>query len=61
MKAINNANIKAQTRFLDTKNYQKLFIFDKDITINTDSIKINMLDKPTLLQYYLSGWKEYSY
>ena len=54
-------NITVNTRFLDKNNYSKLFIFDKDILIDNNSIKINTLDKPILLKYYLEGWRSYGY
>jgi spermidine synthase len=57
----NKINIKIETKFLNKENYQKLFIFDKDTITQNKDIKINMLDKPILLQYYLNGWRNYGH
>ncbi len=52
------ADIQVTTRFLDNTNVATLFVFDKDI--RSDDVKINRLDQPILLQYYLKGWKYYA-
>jgi len=52
------ADIQVGTRFLDAMNFSTLFIFDKDVQSN--NVKVNRLDQPILLQYYLKGWKYYA-
>ncbi|MDQ6976152.1 MAG: polyamine aminopropyltransferase [Mariprofundaceae bacterium] len=52
-------DIQVPTRFLDKNNFSTLFVFDKDLRSKHD-VKINMLDQPILLQYYLKGWKYYA-
>ncbi len=52
------AIIKVETKFLDKNNLSKLFIFSKDQ--QSKNQKINMLDRPVLLNYYLRGWKNYA-
>lgn len=57
-KDINNPTIQVKTKFLDTNNFDKLFVFEKDI--QSQNIKINQLDQPILLHYYLKGWQTYT-
>lgn len=57
-KNVNQPEIFIKTKFLDKNNFSKLFIFDKDIRSN--NISVNELDQPTLLNYYLKGWKYYT-
>lgn len=57
-KNINNPSISVETKFLDKSNFASLFVFEKDI--QSENIEINQLDKPTLLNYYLKGWRYYS-
>ncbi|MDA9818302.1 polyamine aminopropyltransferase [Flavobacteriaceae bacterium] len=57
---IKNLKIEAHTKFIDSNNLAKLFIFDKDMAPKKE-VKINMLDSPILLQYYLDGWRRYNY
>ncbi|MBS8121473.1 fused MFS/spermidine synthase [Candidatus Vampirococcus lugosii] len=40
----------------DMINYK----FDKDYQVNIDDIKINTLDNPNIIQYYLNGWKKFN-
>lgn len=58
-KEINSPNIKPTTKFLSQNNFKNLFIFPEDIN-NLNDIKVNQLDKPILLNYYIKGWKNYS-
>lgn len=60
LKDSHDAELTINTKFLDHHNLQKLFIFDKDIISQNQNIKINKLDRPILLQYYLDGWRYYA-
>lgn len=55
---INHSRVTVETRFLDETNFSSLFVFEKDI--QEGDVSINTLDRPVLLNYYLSGWKHYS-
>jgi spermidine synthase len=57
-KNIQNPKIEIDTRFLDNNIFSSLFVFEKDIVSN--NVKVNMLDQPILLNYYLKGWKHYA-
>ena len=54
---INEQNIKIEvpTKFLDTKSISSLFHIEKDV--KRENIKPSTLDKPEILNYYLSGWR----
>lgn len=54
---IEKPELSVETKYLDKTNLGNFFIFDKD-TIAKD-VKINLLDKPILLDYYLRGWEYY--
>lgn len=55
---INIPAIGAETKFLDRDHFASLFSFPKDI--RRQDVKVNMLDRPVLLGYYLNGWREYA-
>ncbi len=57
-KNIQNPKIEIDTRFLDKSIFPSLFVFEKDIL--SENVKVNMLDQPILLNYYLKGWKHYA-
>ncbi len=57
-RTIQTPKIEVTTRFLDENIFPSLFIFEKDIL--AQDVKVNMLDQPILLNYYLKGWKHYS-
>lgn len=44
-------------RFLNQKNFSNLFVFDSDTIAKIE--EVNTLDRPVLLDYYLSGWQYY--
>lgn len=50
------SNIK--TQFLEKSRLEHHFIFDPDMT-EPDGIKVNRLDQPTLLDYYLEDWNSW--
>ncbi|MBQ4646637.1 MAG: polyamine aminopropyltransferase [Candidatus Gastranaerophilales bacterium] len=56
-KKIDEKNIKLsiETKFLDEKTIQNLFVIPKDI--QKENIKISTLNNPEILNYYLRGWK----
>ena len=56
----NEVKITIKTKFLDKENYKKSFIFGKDILQQNKNIKVNNLDRPILLEYYLDGWRYYN-
>ena len=47
-------SLDANTAFLNRELFPRLFIFEKDLRVA--DIKVNRLDKPVLLTYYLEGW-----
>lgn len=57
-KDILNPKIVVKTKFLDHNNFASLFIFEKDVLAG--DVKVNRLDQPILLNYYLKGWKYYT-
>lgn len=46
-------------KYLDTENVRKMFYFEKDIDHPGD-IKVNRLDHPVLLDYFLEDWEKWS-
>jgi len=46
-----------KTRFVDKENFANFFRFDKDTL--APNARVNMLDQPILLDYYLKGWEYY--
>ncbi len=51
----NNIDIKVPTKFLDKNSISSLFHIEKDII--RKNIKASTLNKPEILNYYLSGWR----
>ncbi len=47
--------ITVPTRFVASDNVEGLFVFSKDLMV--EDIRPSSLDDPTILQYYLDGWK----
>ncbi len=45
------------TRFLDGRNFAKLFVFEKDIA--APAVETSTLDRPIVLSYYLEGWQQW--
>ncbi len=56
--SLENRTMEIETRFLNKEILPALFIFGKDI--QPTSPRVNRLDRPTLLDSYLKGWKSYS-
>lgn len=50
--------IAVPTRYLDHENFASLFVFDKDNRVR--DVEVNQLDRPSLLSYYLNGWRNYA-
>ena len=46
-------------KYLDAQTVEKMFYFEKDLQ-NPGNIKINKLDRPLLLNYFLEGWETWS-
>lgn len=55
---IEELNLAVDTKFLEQETIHTLFIFDKDVRM--DSVRHSTLDFPLLLDYYLEGWKLWS-
>ncbi len=51
-------DIAVKTRYLDAQQYAALFAFPKDIAPR--DVKVNQIDSPILLHYYLQGWRHYA-
>ncbi|TAE83372.1 MAG: polyamine aminopropyltransferase [Alphaproteobacteria bacterium] len=49
--------LDVSTRYVDHANFAKFFVFDKDTLVS--DVEVNQLDKPIVLDYYLSGWEYY--
>lgn len=47
------------TKYLSQDRIPLLFEFEKDIA-NQDSLRVNKIDQPVLLEYYLADWKKWS-
>lgn len=58
---LNNSNphLKVEAKFLNNKTIKNSFNFPADIG-KISNVKINQIDKPILLKYYLEGWKNYN-
>lgn len=52
---INKFKISVKTRYLTDDVFRSSFVFGKDLM--RENIKPSTLDKPTISEYYLSGWK----
>ncbi len=52
---IQNFDLSVQTKYLDKETFKKAFVIEKDII--RENIKPSTLDKPTILDYYLQGWR----
>ncbi len=57
-KDIQNPDIAIDTKFIDERLLEQMFIFPKDMIEN--DVKINTIDNPILLNYYLNSWKYYA-
>ncbi len=55
---IKRENDLPETRFINAKIAQNMFVFGKDLTPPT--VDVNTLDRPILLTYYLDGWQKWS-
>ena len=51
--------LKVRTRFLETKGITNLFYFPKDL--KTFESGVSTLDRPSVLNYYLKGWRHYAH
>lgn len=56
---IQKLTIPYETKFLNSNSIPELFTFEKDIQLK-DSLAINKLDQPALLNYYLQDWRKWS-
>jgi len=45
-------------KYLDTTLVRQMFFFEKDIN-NPNNLKINRLDHPILLDYFLEDWEKW--
>ncbi len=52
-----NPSISVETRYLDLRNFAGHFVFDKDTAVG--DVEVTTLDRPVVLDYYLSGWQHY--
>lgn len=50
-------SISVETRYLDLRNFAGHFVFDKDTAVG--DVEVTTLDRPVVLDYYLSGWQHY--
>ena len=48
-------NIKVPTKYLDNNSVPSLFVIEKDLY--RKNIKASTLNNPTILNYYLNGWR----
>lgn len=48
-------DIRVPTRFLDQKILSSLFSFPRDLEV--ESVQVSKLNRPSVLKYYLEGWK----
>ena len=52
---VNKFKLSVKTRYLTDDVFKSSFVFGKDLI--RENIKPSTLDKPTISEYYLSGWK----
>lgn len=50
-----NIKINVPTKYLDNNNVESLFVIEKDLL--RKDIKASTLNNPTILNYYLNGWR----
>ncbi|MEN0005941.1 MAG: polyamine aminopropyltransferase [Bacteroidota bacterium] len=57
---IDTSSIQLQvpTKFLSNELFPHLFHFEKDLMV--DTVQVNTLDRPILLDYYLEDWRRWS-
>ena len=48
-------NITIPTKYLDNNSVPSLFVIEKDLY--RKNIKASTLNNPTILNYYLNGWR----
>lgn len=53
----NKRTIQVETKYLDEESFKKAFVLEKDI--KRENIKYSTLDRPFILDYYLSGWRHW--
>ncbi len=46
------------TKFIDSEILPRIFHFSKDIEKKRNMVEANQLDRPVILQYYLTHWRE---
>ncbi|WP_010681218.1 polyamine aminopropyltransferase [Acetivibrio cellulolyticus] len=49
---VSTGNLEIQTKYLTDENIKSLFVFGKDEKVDLDTIKINDMFKPALIEYY---------
>lgn len=54
-----NVELKIETEFLQNDLIPYLFIFPKDIKIETDNLKASTLNNPVILDYYRESWRNW--
>ena len=52
---VNKFKLSVKTKYLTDDVFKSSFVFGKDLI--RENIKPSTLDKPTISEYYLSGWK----
>ncbi len=56
---LENSKLTVETQFITEETIPTMTVFPKDIVLL--SAKINRLDRPVLLDYYLEGWRSHGY
>ena len=51
-------NLNIPTQYLEPATVEKMFYFEKDLQ-NPNNLKINKLDQPFLLDYFLEDWEQW--
>jgi spermidine synthase len=54
-----NLRLPTPTRYLDSVVLSRIFYFDKDLR-RPENLRVNELDQPALLDYYLKDWSKWS-
>jgi len=54
---IDNIGSDIPTQYLDDTILPSMFYFQKDLRV--DTVKVNTLDHPLLLEYYMEGWRKW--
>ena len=53
---VDEIELEVPCRFLEKGMVEKMFYFEQDI-VQPDGLKINYLDRPALLEYFLEDWE----